>query len=719
TTKEFYEKILNSIGADIAVLDDENRHCFLNENAVKNPEIRKWIIGKTNREYCLHRNRPVELADTREEIIRKVEDTGEKVEWLEELTDNRGNLLHMLRIMEPFETNDRRQYKVAYGINITDLITTQNKLAQSESYLNSLFNSIPDLVLRIDADGKYIDIKAEQKGMLALEADKLIGKTLHEIFDKKIADFHLGYIKKALKANHTITYEYQLPVLNKEITFFEARVTKINDMETVSIVRDITKRKEYESRIKDYTLKLKERQEHLTRLITAAPEGIVEIDPSGKILLWNPMCEKIFGWKTGEVKGKIMGEIILTEKRREEYTKGMNGLLKDEVKYLDRTLELTAINKAGEDLFITLTISKLNDRDKTVFIAFVKDVSEKKKAEVALKKRKRQLYEAQQIAKLASFEWDPNTGHVEWSRTFHTILGIPANEKFENFDGLLKYIHPDDLQHFYEAINYPENKENYGTLNFRILTPGGKLKYITAKGMIINSRASASAPVYGTLQDVSEQKLFEQKLFKAVIESEEKERNRIAAELHDGVCQDLAAAKLTLGIAIKTIDQDISQAKKLLTDIHNTLGSALNLTSKVSHELLPGNLKDEGLARSFGNLVKQLNDIDSIKYSLKISGTIKEPESLISVNLYRIAQEFIRNSQKHSGAKNTNISLDFFDHKLVVKLKDDGKGFDSDKVDKNGIGFINMARRVQSIGGKYDLMSKEGEGVMLSLTVPI
>ncbi len=569
TTKEFFEKTLNSISADIAVYDEENRYCFLNEHAVKDKELRNWLLGKTNYDYCAYRNNTMELADTRQKFLDRMDRAGGKIEWIEELKNNAGETEYILRIMEPFETKDNRKYKVGYGLNITALKNAETNVSQ---------------------------------------------------------------------------------------------------------------------------------------LIASAPNGVILINAMGEMLLWNPANEVIFGWKEEEIIGKNIRELTHPG-HRDEFDVFLNEVIQAQSdQHTGMSFDFTALNKEEKWLTIALNISKLIRSGETLFIVFLKDITERKKALEALSKRERQLNEAQEIAGLVSFEWNNNTQKIQWSNTYQIIFNITSHDEINTIDGFLNYVHPGDKQIVAQVIEHFLAWQEVPPLDFRIVTPGGDVKYLTANAIHAGSDPGDEGVVFGTLQDLSDQKLFERKLFKAIIESEEKERHRIAAELHDGVCQDLAAVKLTLGTALRVIDDNIPLARKVLNHSLDTLTNALLLTSKVSHDLLPGDLK-EGLAVSFSALVLHLNAVDSIHYSLEIHGDGKEPEPLIAVNLYRITQEFIRNSQKHSGAKNIKITFSFRSDTLQVTLADDGRGFDADKIKSSGIGFINMARRVETIGGNFSLES--------------
>ncbi|MFL5808587.1 MAG: sensor histidine kinase, partial [Flavisolibacter sp.] len=219
---------------------------------------------------------------------------------------------------------------------------------------------------------------------------------------------------------------------------------------------------------------------------------------------------------------------------------------------------------------------------------------------------------------------------------------------------------------------------------------------------------------------ITEQKEFEKRLFYAVIESEENERNRIAGELHDGVCQDLTVAKLSIEFAESMITQDNEKLKQLISSCRKTIVHTLNMTRKVSHQLMPKELFDRHFCDITSEMIKQLNQVDSIKYELKVTGKRKDLSPFVTINLYRIVQEFIGNSKKHSGTDRLSIDIKFSEDKLILSLKDFGKGFEMKTAKKNkGIGLLNIGKRVDGIGGSFRYDAKPGKGVELKICFPL
>ena len=111
--------------------------------------------------------------------------------------------------------------QVVYSIlrDITERKAAEIELSQKESYLRTLIKSIPGLLFRVDKHGRFLDFKADEESLLALKPEIFLGKPMYEIWPTEVADFHMGYIKKAPDSNETALYDYSMPDLSGELQF--------------------------------------------------------------------------------------------------------------------------------------------------------------------------------------------------------------------------------------------------------------------------------------------------------------------------------------------------------------------------------------------------------------------------------------------------------------------------------------------------------------------
>ena len=191
----------------------------------------------------------------------------------------------------------------------------------------------------------------------------------------------------------------------------------------------------------------------------------------------------------------------------------------------------------------------------------------------------------------------------------------------------------------------------------------------------------------------------------------------IGQEIHDSVAQQLTLAS----IYTKRMEFDSNRqpgAKDKLTAISKIISDSLLELRQLSKSLTDSKLQNAGLpelikmeceqvnATGFCSAVFETNDLPSIDITVKSS-------------LFRIIQEFIQNSIKHSGCRQITIRLHASDGSLHVNIKDDGKGFDMNMAPPDGIGLSNIRRRVKMLKGDYILETSIDKGVQMQITIPL
>jgi signal transduction histidine kinase len=217
---------------------------------------------------------------------------------------------------------------------------------------------------------------------------------------------------------------------------------------------------------------------------------------------------------------------------------------------------------------------------------------------------------------------------------------------------------------------------------------------------------------------LEKEKIKQDKLrFKAAIESEEKERIRIAKELHDGLGQLLSTAKLNLSGLDGSIDKD---DEKLLTNSITILDDAVNEVRSISHNLMPTALINYDLIRAIDSLCEKINNSAQINIEFNHSEFNHSLNKETEITLYRIIQEIVNNMIKHSGTNKIDILLVTNNNSINLTIQDFGKGFDTDiiKEDK-GIGWQNIFSRVSMLNGNIDIISKKEKGTKITVTFNI
>jgi len=204
---------------------------------------------------------------------------------------------------------------------------------------------------------------------------------------------------------------------------------------------------------------------------------------------------------------------------------------------------------------------------------------------------------------------------------------------------------------------------------------------------------------------------------RSVIDAEEKERQRLSREIHDGIGQSLVAHKLRLESLLYMKDPEIRDQIRVLTDQFNL---TIDEIRRISNNLMPSVLEMFGITLALKNLCEETEEHGKLAILFQTTGELEEIGTKIKTYLYRIAQEALNNILKHSGAKEVTFTVSRSKDIITFILRDDGKGFDvGDAAFEKGNGLHNMRERVALMHGTISILSSPGEGITLIINVPV
>jgi signal transduction histidine kinase len=205
-----------------------------------------------------------------------------------------------------------------------------------------------------------------------------------------------------------------------------------------------------------------------------------------------------------------------------------------------------------------------------------------------------------------------------------------------------------------------------------------------------------------------------------LITSQEAERTRIARDLHDDVCQEIAA----LGVDISQLRQNAALQN---ADVQDTLLSAQRRTASVaeslrllSHGLHPSVLQHIGLVAALQAHCAEVERQHHLQVNFFADGDVEPASQLVSLSLFRIAQEALRNTARHGHAQHATVALARRDTHLTMAVSDDGAGFDVVAARHNGgLGLVSIEERARLVKGRVTIHSCPGDGTTLNVRVPI
>jgi len=211
----------------------------------------------------------------------------------------------------------------------------------------------------------------------------------------------------------------------------------------------------------------------------------------------------------------------------------------------------------------------------------------------------------------------------------------------------------------------------------------------------------------------------EKKLMAAqsILVGQEKERERIAQELHDGIGVLLSTASIHFSSVESKTDKETSE---MLKKANKLLKDASKEVRQISHNMMPGVLSKFGLQEAIEDIFEDVEDAGDMQVNLDIAlGKGRLPEN-VEIMIYRIVQEMLNNTLKHARASVVSMTLLKKDNHLVIEYKDNGAGFDETKLPKDkNLGLLGIRTRAEYLGGSVDMKSEPGKGVSYRIIIPL
>ena len=226
----------------------------------------------------------------------------------------------------------------------------------------------------------------------------------------------------------------------------------------------------------------------------------------------------------------------------------------------------------------------------------------------------------------------------------------------------------------------------------------------------------------GSAIDVTDQKLAQEALEKVggrLIEAQEKERSRIARELHDDICQRLALLSLELEQADESSNGSGARGNTQINDIRRHCAEIATDVQALSHELHSSKLDYLGVVAAIRSFCREFSKQQSVYVEFTDENVSNHLPRDISLCLFRVTQEALHNSVKYSGASRFAVRLCDTEDGIQLEVRDSGIGFDVEAVMKDaGLGLVSMKERVHLVNGTLAIESKPNKGTRIVARVP-
>lgn len=649
-------------------------------------------------------------------VIKSIEQarTGDETYWEEEYRffDASGKIRYVLDQGYIFRSG------AGDAVKMVGAMIDQTESKESEQILSSqaqLLEDISDAVIATDAHMTIVSWNRAAEMMYGWSEQEAIGKDIGELLETTYDSASEESLFEKLLENEEWSGEVtQYNRMDEPMTILSS-VRVISDNEgnfdgAVAVNKDITA-------IKKIQEKLSYEQRRFEYATSVVSDAIWDANPVEGSVWWSegfathykhdvPSPEKGYNvWKNNlhpDDKKRVIDTMQNAEgsgaKQWEQEYRFYRG---------DGTLA-TVLDRA--------CILRDNQGEIIRIIGAMNDITLEKEAEKELKRSEQQYRLLYEQSPLPMYIFDKEShAFLSVNEALIDLFGYREEEFFEMtiFDLFL----PEEQAKIREEAQHNLEKSHSGFDVWRQKTKDGSTLFCEISGSDITYKDRQQRLVL-TL-DITEQRKAEERAIKAIVEGEERERHRIANELHDGLGQYLSAANMHLN----TVYSDSETLPKPIDRSFRTglqmLEHAISETRSISHNLLPKAIQDYGLEMAVESLVNEMQTTQDSSIHLFQKYDADIIPSNIQINIFRIIQEALNNALKHSGAPTININLVYSDGDLICTVEDNGSGFDLLNVSNEGLGLQSMKTRVAAMSGNLDIDSNEKTGTVITAIVPI
>ena len=443
--------------------------------------------------------------------------------------------------------------------------------------------------------------------------------------------------------------------------------------------------------------------EEKNNILESIGDAFFRVENNWLVTYWNKEAEKMLSTPKNKIIGQYLWDVFADSigsfsyiKYHESLETNQRVLFEDFYPALEKWFEISAYP---------------SDNGLSVYF---KDITERKLSQIHLKESEKRYSELFRLNPQPIWMFDLETYRfVQVNKAAIDLYGYSEKEFLQKT--VFEMRAPEELPAFKKALEKQSGDDAYIAGKFNHITKTKKIIQVEVQSKLVSMNDKKYR--LAIIKDVTEKNRTEQEITKAIIKTQENERYEIGAELHDNICQILASTHISMGVLAKSVNPC---GMDLFQQCRDYINLATQEIRNLSHRLAPAFFNDSTLEEAFGILLNNAN-IEK-KYNVTLYFDEAANDSNINrdlqLNLYRILQEQLRNILKYAGCKNIEVDLLVRNHKIKMRIADDGVGFDLNAV-KGGIGLSNMRRRVELFCGKFDVFSSPGNGCELVIDIPL
>jgi PAS domain S-box-containing protein len=582
---------------------------------------------------------------------------------------------------------------------------------KSEEKFSKAFRESPmALMVTSVRDHRYIEVNETFERITGYSRDEVVGSTPFDIGIWAQPSDRIDLVNRLLKEGGLRNIEHCLHTKNGEIRVGLSS-TELIEIEgepcMLAVTDDITERKRAE--------------EHFRLAVESAPNGLVIVDPKGKIILVNYHVETLFGYKREELAGQSI-EILVPDSLR----MGHAGYREDYLAHpaarpAGAGRDLYARRKDGTQFPVEIGLNPMQTHEGTQILCSIVDITERKAGELALRESEKRFRLVANSAPVMIWMAGPDKLCTFFNQGWLEFTGRTSEDELGN--GWASGVHPQDLERCLEVYSLAFEARVDFQMEYRLRRHDGQYRWVTDVGVPRLGADGSFQGYIGSCIDITDRKKSEEALLSMsgrLITAQEEERARIARELHDDLSQRMAL----LEIGLEEFEQETRGLSPTARQrLHKIAGIATEVSSDIhnlSHELHPSKLDSLGLVAAVGGFCREF----SMQHGLHVQFAHHQVEGRIpkdvTLCLFRIVQETLRNVVKHSGATEARVELSGHGDRIDLCVSDSGAGFDPESSKGiPGLGLISMRERLRLVGGYLAVESEPSRGTRIRARIPL
>ena len=746
---EELDRLYQTSPAGLAFIDPDLRFVRINQTLADiNGFPVEAYIGRSLREMLS----PV-LADRLEPVLRRVVDEGEaamNVEMDGEPLADPGNIRYWLANYYPLKRRDGTVLGVNVVVqDITERKRTEDALQRSHAFIRQIIDADPNLIFVKDTHGRFTLVNQAVADCYGTTVEELLGKSdedFHQDADE-IAHFQgrdreiIDGLRDLFIPEEVITDASGcvrwLQTVKRPIFNEQGKATHV-----LGVATDITQRRLAEEALR--------RSEELLRLVTdSSPIAMAYCDAECRLRYVNRAYVERFGLEPDDVLGKTLEEVVgikAYETIRSYTEAALSGVRSD--------FE-TAVpyERIGTRYMRCAYVPRADRRGRTIgFTKVMADITDRRRTEEALRESEERLRLALEVGQMGAWDVDLATDRARWDRKVFSLLGLPEDSIRSSADEFYRRVHPDDLPLVEDSMRRAVEETGALEHEFRVLRADGEIRWLAAKGQVMNDRHGRPVRMVGINFDITERKRTEERLrsFTQELETrvaertheltllhgrlralstelnltEQRERKRLATDLHDYLTQLLALVCMKLG-QIKRLTPQTAQAEIAQTE--GIVNEALIYTRTLVAQLSPPVLHEFGLPVALRWLAEQMIRQElSVEVRQLVPDRLPLPEDQ-AVLLFQSVRELLINVRKHAGTHEAVMTIEREQDDLRITVRDEGAGVDlaggaptnQPSATSSKFGLFSIRERMLAIGGRLEIESSPGLGMVSRLILPL